>query len=82
MDADLAKWAEQVCEALSECGDMPLANLARAIPNATTNEVAMAVGWLARDGRVGFKQGKGIWEIYLRKPPDTPRHEMHIARVD
>jgi len=72
MEAHIKVWAEQICEAIKGSGAMPLANLARGIADASTNEVAMAVGWLARDGRISFRRRGGVWEIGLRALPAAP----------
>lgn len=67
IDACILGWVEEVCKALEGSGSMPLANVARRIPDATTNEVAIAIGWLAREGRIQFGRREGIWEISLRE---------------
>ena len=59
------KWTGQVGAVLTESGPMPLANLARRITDASTNEVAMAVGWLAHAGAIRFARQGTLWEIAL-----------------
>lgn len=66
METSILQWTGQVREVLGESGPMPLANLARRIDNATTNEVAMAVGWLARAGKIRFRKRAELWEISLQ----------------
>jgi hypothetical protein len=66
VDARVREWAKQVREVLDESGPMPLANVARRIGDATTNEVAMAVGWLAHAGEIRFSRRGALWEIGLR----------------
>ncbi len=66
MESCILQWTGQVREVLGESGPMSLANLARRIDNATTNEVAMAVGWLARAGKIRFKKRGELWEISLQ----------------
>ncbi len=66
MESCILQWTGQVREVLGESGPMPLASLARRIDNATTNEVAMAVGWLARAGKIRFRRREEIWEISLQ----------------
>ncbi len=67
MESCILQWTGQVREVLGESGPMPLANLARRIDNATTNEVAMAVGWLARAGKIQFRRRGDLWEISLQE---------------
>jgi hypothetical protein len=66
MDASLLEWTCQVRDVLKGSGPMPLASVARRITDATTNEVAMAVGWLAHAGEIRFSRRRGLWEIGLQ----------------
>lgn len=65
MESHLPAWAEQVRMVLRESGAQPLANLARKVPDTTTNEVAMAIGWLAHAGDIRFSKREGLWMIEL-----------------
>ena len=67
MDGRIAEWAKQVRDVLKDSGPEPLASLARGVPDATTNEVAMAVGWLAHAGEVRFNRRAGLWTIALQR---------------
>ena len=67
MESCLCELGRQVCDVLGDSGELPLAGLARKVPVATTNEVAMAVGWLAREGRLHFRRSGGVWEIRLQE---------------
>jgi hypothetical protein len=82
IDASILGWAEEVCKALEGSGPIPLANLARRIPDATTNEVAIAIGWLAREGRIRFGCREGIWEMSLRErsPVECNAHTGEASR--
>jgi len=80
VEAHVKEWARQICEAIKGSGAMSLANLARGIADASTNEVAMAVGWLAREGRISFKRRGGMWEIGLTEP--TVAATQPEARAD
>jgi hypothetical protein len=77
MERDIPVWAGQVRNVLREAGPLPLASVARRLPDATTNEVAMAVGWLAHAGEVGFRRREGRWMIDLQRvrAPDATRPE-------
>jgi hypothetical protein len=66
MNDCIPAWAKQVREVLGQSGPMPLANVARRIADATTNEVAMAVGWLAHAGEIRFRRRGALWEIQLQ----------------
>ena len=66
MEACIREWADQVNDVLGATGPMSLAGLARRINDASTNEVAMAVGWLARAGKIRFKRREELWEISLQ----------------
>ncbi|MBT7067733.1 MAG: winged helix-turn-helix domain-containing protein [Verrucomicrobia bacterium] len=68
MGACLDEWARQVCDALADAGPMGLACLARRIKGVSTNEIAMAIGWLAHEGRVQFREQEGMWEVAIRRP--------------
>ncbi len=65
MEALLPAWAELVRIVLRESGAQSLANLARKVPDTTTNEVAMAIGWLAHAGDIRFSKREGLWMIEL-----------------
>ena len=66
MESCILQWTGRVREVLDESGPMSLAKLARRIDSATTNEVAMAVGWLARAGKIRFRRREDLWEISLQ----------------
>ena len=59
--ACIGEWAAEVRDILRKGGGgMSLADVARRVHTATTNEVAMAIGWLAHAGEVRFvRQGNG-----------------------
>jgi hypothetical protein len=64
----ILEWAALVRAALEGADPMPLASVARRIPHATTNEVAMALGWLAHEGTIWFRRRGSLWEIGLQAP--------------
>jgi hypothetical protein len=66
MDASIPEWTRKVREVLKGSGPMSLASLARKITDATTNEVALAVGWLAHAGEIRLREREGLWEIDLK----------------
>lgn len=68
MEACLDECVRQVCYALEDSSPMSLACLARRIRGVTTNEIAMAIGWLAHEGRVQFREQEGMWEVSIRRP--------------
>ncbi len=63
LETYLPAWAEQVRMVLRESGAQPLAYLARKVPHTTTNEVAMAIGWLAHAGDIRFSRREELWMI-------------------
>ena len=65
METNILEWTRRVRAVLTESGSMPLASLARRITDASTNEVAMAVGWLAHAGEIRFARRGALWEIAL-----------------
>lgn len=67
METSILEWSCQIRDVLKGAAPMPLANVARRITNATTNEVAMALGWLAHEGKVQFRRQNGRWEISLQE---------------
>lgn len=68
VDAWLDEWSKLVCSALEDAGSMSLASVARRISGITTNEVAMAIGWLSCEGRVQFRDNGGVWTVGLMGP--------------
>jgi predicted transcriptional regulator len=68
MDAGIPVRARRVLEILAETGPLSLASLARQFDDASTNEVAMAVGWLAHAGEVCFRRRADLWMIVLQRP--------------
>ena len=76
MDVLMQEWTRQVRDVLDGAGPMFLASVARRIPDATTNEVAMAVGWLAHAGEIRFSKQGSIWAIDLQEHSGRP-----MARV-
>ena len=62
---NLPALAERVRVVLKESGAQPLASLARKVPGTTTNEVAMAIGWLTHAGEIQFSKHNGLWLIDL-----------------
>lgn len=72
METNLQEWADKVRQILRESGPLPLAGIARGVADATTNEVAMTVGWLACAGEICFGRRDGVCTIELqRKVPTT-----------
>jgi len=65
VDTCLPEWTRRVRAVLEGAGPMPLASVARRITDATTNEVAMAVGWLAHAGEIRFSSRGEFWDIEL-----------------
>lgn len=59
--------SRQVRNVIEEMGPLPLANVARRIRDATTNEVAMAVGWLAHADEIRFRRHEEMWVIELKE---------------
>lgn len=66
LDVGISERAEEVRNVLKGASPMPLAGIARRITDATTNEVAMAVGWLAHAGEIQFRKHGNLLEINLK----------------
>ena len=82
MEFLIRDWTAQVSDVLRSAGPLPLASLARAITGATTNEVAMAVGWLARAGEIHFNRREGLWTIELQRPGGADQHADNLPRTE
>jgi len=67
----IPEWARQVQDVLKESGAQPLASLARKVPDTSTNEVAMAVGWLAHAGAIQLSRREGLLMIALQELNDA-----------
>jgi hypothetical protein len=63
LDVSIPTWAGQVRDVLKESGPLPFASLARRVANISTNEVAMAVGWLVHAGEIRFTRRGTLWLI-------------------
>ena len=50
-----------------------MAGIARELKSISANEVAMALGWLAQEGRIHFRQKRGMWEAHLDGKKEAER---------